>query len=116
MEGYSRAQLVVASAASGLPGPIDGVTSSIDEDETIVNETPHASKIGFTGKLCLHPRQVELINRALSPGREIVEWVQIIIISPGAGGSVAVIDGKVICCPVIDRARKTIKFAEDHDG
>lgn len=61
---YSRSQLVVASRAAHLPGPIDGPTRGAGE---LAEAVALAKKMGMTGKLALHPGHAAAINDGLSP-------------------------------------------------
>jgi citrate lyase subunit beta/citryl-CoA lyase len=56
---FYRSQFVLASRLANLQAPVDGVSTSIDDDADRVEvETRHARRLGFGGKLCIHPRQV----------------------------------------------------------
>ena len=70
---YSRSQLVVASRAAHLPGPIDGPTRGADELAEAVALT---KQMGMTGKLALAPDQAQAINDGLSPSEADVRWAQ----------------------------------------
>jgi citrate lyase subunit beta/citryl-CoA lyase len=54
----ARSTLVVASRAAGLPGPVDGVTTELDNPALSGEDAARARRLGFTGKLCIHPNQV----------------------------------------------------------
>lgn len=43
----TRQQLVLAAAAAGLPGPIDGVTAAIDDAERLTDDTRYGARLGF---------------------------------------------------------------------
>src|SRR5206468_7291697 len=72
---YPRSRLVVASRVGALPGPIDGPTIGTahrllrDQAETTVS-------LGLTGKLCLDPDQVPVINEVISPTASDVAWAR----------------------------------------
>lgn len=104
-----RSNLVVASAAAGLPAPVDGVSGSIDDTEVIAADARHASRAGFGAKLCIHPRQLRVVAAALAPSPEVVGWATRVMAAweDTTAGAVAV-DGKMIDKPVIDRARRIL--------
>ncbi|MGI8311888.1 HpcH/HpaI aldolase/citrate lyase family protein [Saccharopolyspora hattusasensis] len=56
--GPARGALVLVSAAAGLAGPIDGVTCDLHDEDLLTDDARHARQLGFTGKLCAHPKQV----------------------------------------------------------
>lgn len=72
---YPRSRLVVASRASGLPGPIDGPT--VGGSRAHLREGCEvASSHGMTGKLCLTLDDGAVINEALSPSATDIDWAQ----------------------------------------
>ncbi|KRE39375.1 hypothetical protein ASG73_03355 [Janibacter sp. Soil728] len=107
-----RTQLVVASAAAGLPAPVDGVSGSIDDTEVIEADTRHAVRVGFRAKLCIHPRQVPVVAAALAPSADEVAWATRVLAAWDEADSGAVaVDGTMIDKPVIDRARRVLAAA-----
>lgn len=62
-----RAMVVLASARSGLAPPVDGVSTDLSDSERFVSDAEYARGLGFGGKLCIHPRQVAVVNGAFSP-------------------------------------------------
>ena len=49
-----RSQLVLASRLAGLPPPLDGVTATL-RPEALSRDARRARRLGFGGKLCIHP-------------------------------------------------------------
>jgi citrate lyase subunit beta/citryl-CoA lyase len=73
----ARVALVLASAASGLPAPIDGPTAG--DDETVLRRSEYGRSLGMGGKLCLRPSHAAPINVGMSPsGPEISAAEQIL--------------------------------------
>jgi citrate lyase subunit beta/citryl-CoA lyase len=101
---HARAALVVASRAAGIAGPVDSVTTDLDDAETTRRDAVHARALGFTAKLCIHPRQVAAVNEAMSPTGDEVAWAERVL---GADTSGAVrIDGQMVDAPVVARAER----------
>ncbi len=67
---YARSQLVVDSAAAGIRSPFDLVHLDTRDDEGLEAEARLARSLGFRGKACIHPAQVEIVNRVFSPTKE----------------------------------------------
>ncbi|GHF55944.1 citrate lyase subunit beta/citryl-CoA lyase [Amycolatopsis bartoniae] len=107
---FARSQVVLASAAAGAPAPIDGVTVALEDLDLLRSDAAHAVEFGFTGKLCLHPRQVPVVNAAFSPSAEEVQWAREIVAASG-NGSVTARDGHVVGKPIVDRARRVLAVA-----
>lgn len=117
----ARCEVVLASAACGLAAPIDGVTSSLNDEQKIIDDVRHAVALGFGGKSCLHPRQVSVVHAALAPSEEDLEWAREVL-ATAYDGSVHTLRGEVIGKPVVDRARWLVSQANgshprrDHSG
>ncbi|MEV7554514.1 CoA ester lyase [Amycolatopsis sp. NPDC089917] len=107
---YARSALVLAAAAAGRAAPIDGVTTALDDEAALTADLDHARTLGFTGKLCVHPRQVAVADRALSPSESEIAWARSVLALAG-DGSVAVADGQMVDRPVELRARAILDRA-----
>lgn len=107
---FARSSLVVSSRVAGLSRPIDGVTVDLDDPAAAGRDAARAQRLGFGGKLCVHPRQVEPVNAAFSPSREEVEQARRVITAAGGGAAVRV-DGRMVDAPVLERARRILAQA-----
>ena len=104
---YARSVLVLASRAAGLPGPIDGVTTSIDDPAIAARDAAHGRNLGFAGKLCVHPNQVSVVNSAYSYDSATVDWACRVVRAAGASGGAAVrVDGQMIDKPRLELAQR----------
>jgi citrate lyase subunit beta/citryl-CoA lyase len=101
-----RTQLVMASRRAGIGAPIDGVTTAIDNAEILSADVLRARRLGFAGKLCIHPRQVTLVNALFAPTPDEVAWATRVVAATDEtrGGAVAV-DGMMVDTPVLLRAQ-----------
>lgn len=104
----ARNALVLASAAAGLPGPVDGVTAEIDDPAVLSDEAQYGRRLGFSGKLCIHPRQISVVAAALRPTDVERAWAQRVLTSVTVDG-VGVVDGAMVDRPVIDRANRILR-------
>ena len=104
---YARGRLVVASRAAGLPGPIDGPTLTTAEDP-LTDALTVTRTMGMSGKLCMHPGQAPVINRALSPTDTDIDWARQIIDRLGVDGA-RIENGSVL--PKLARARTISRLA-----
>lgn len=102
---YFRSQLVLVSRIAGLEAPVDGVTTAIEDAERIRADTLRAKRLGFGAKLCIHPRQVNVVNECFEPTAEEQSWAKRIVEAAEAVHGAAVsVDGKMVDRPVIARA------------
>jgi citrate lyase subunit beta/citryl-CoA lyase len=107
----ARLQLTVVSRAAGLPGPVDGVTAEIRDMNVTAHDAAWAAGLGYSGKLCVHPAQVPVVNDAFAPPADQVEWATRVV--EAVTGGVAVIDGRMVDRPVLTRARQILGRMRD---
>jgi citrate lyase subunit beta / citryl-CoA lyase len=110
---FARSSLVFVSRLAGLPPPVDGVTVALDDPAQLADDIAYARRLGFGGKLCIHPRQVESVNAGFLPPAADVEWAKRVLeAADGASGNAIRLDGKMIDRPVIERARAILQSAQ----
>lgn len=103
---YARSALVIASRAARIPAPIDGVTTAIYDSERLTFDVARSKRLGFGAKLCIHPSQVDEVNRGFAPTEEEVAWANRVLEATQAGGvGVTEVGGQMIDRPVIERAK-----------
>jgi citrate lyase subunit beta/citryl-CoA lyase len=107
---YARSRLVLASRVAGIDAPVDGITQSVDDLELLRRDCQRARQLGFAGKLCIHPRQVDVVNRCFGPSAEDVEWAKRVVDAfARSNGNAALLDGKMIDTPVLVRAEAMLR-------
>lgn len=107
-----RLQLVLASRLAGIGAPVDGVSTAIDDADALRCDALRARRLGYSGKLCIHPRQVEPVNSAFAPGASEVAWARKVVEAiEGSGGAAVAVDGKMVDRPVEIRARAILRDA-----
>jgi citrate lyase subunit beta/citryl-CoA lyase len=110
---YARSRLVLASRVASILPPIDGVTMALDDLTRLWDDVARARRLGFGGKLCIHPKQVETINRGFAPTEAERAWARRVLEAARATGAGALrLDGELIDRPVIERARSILAQAE----
>ena len=108
--------MVLAARAAGIQA-VDTVYTDLGDMVGLKADAMLARRMGFSGKLLIHPKQIEPVLRAFAPSSDELAWAQSVVtayeqaISRGQG--VAVVDGKMIDSPVVDRARETLASAEE---
>ncbi len=106
---HARSTLVLASRLAGVQSPIDGVTTALRDEDVLAADVAAAHDLGFTGKLCIHPAQVEPVARGFAPTPAEVEWAERVLGAVGQGSPGAVsFDGAMVDKPVMDRARRIV--------
>jgi citrate lyase subunit beta/citryl-CoA lyase len=105
----ARFQIVLASRLAQIAPPIDGVTPSTDDIERITNDAERAKRMGFGGKLCIHPKQVPLVKAAFLPSAEEISWAfRVIEADKASKGGAVKLDGRMIDHPVVLLAQRTL--------
>ncbi|VTZ65454.1 HpcH/HpaI aldolase/citrate lyase family protein [Sinorhizobium medicae] len=105
---FARAQMVLHSRARGLLPPIDGVTADVQDDEAVIADCRYARKLGFGGKLCIHPRQISPAQQGFEPGQAEVEWAREVTAAVSAGQGAVSVRGKMVDAPVVEYARRVL--------
>ncbi|QPN29687.1 CoA ester lyase [Diaphorobacter sp. JS3051] len=104
-----RMALVLASRRARLAAPIDGVTVDTRNPERMAHDAARARRMGFGGKLCIHPAQVPLLHAAFDPNEAAVAHAQRVQQAlQQAGGGVCVLDGRMVDAPVLAQAEQTL--------
>ena len=103
--------LIGASAAN--VDPIDTVFVDFRDTAGLANECEAARRDGFTCKLAIHPKQVEIINACFTPSAQALAKARAIVAAfaaaPGAG--VVAIDGAMFDRPHLLRAQRILARA-----
>jgi citrate lyase subunit beta/citryl-CoA lyase len=75
---FARQMVVNACRAAGVQ-PIDSVFSDVSDMEALRQSVIEAKSLGFEGKGCIHPRQIEVIHEAFAPTTEEIEKAKKIV-------------------------------------
>lgn len=109
-----RTQIVLASRFAGLPAPIDGVSLEFHDEAVLRQAAADSRALGFGGKLCIHPRQVEPVNAAWTPGAMEVAWARRVVQAfTDSQGNATAVDGQMIDKPVYERARRLLENSQE---
>ena len=107
-----RVALVLASRLADIAAPVDGVTTALDDEALLRADALRARRLGFGGKLCIHPRQVAVVNQCFMPGADEIAWARRVIATDAAAGGAAIaVDGKMVDKPVVLRAQAILTEA-----
>ncbi|GAB3193016.1 HpcH/HpaI aldolase/citrate lyase family protein [Nesterenkonia suensis] len=77
---HTRHSVLVAAGAVGIPA-IDAIHTSITDLSPLAAEAEDACASGFVAKACIHPHQVETVQRAYTPVVEEVEWAKALLVA-----------------------------------
>jgi len=89
------------------------VTVALDDMARLQDDVARARRLGFGGKLCIHPRQVDTINCGFAPTESERAWARRILGATEESGAGALqLDGELVDRPVIERARSILAQAD----
>lgn len=106
----ARMQIVTHSAAARLAAPVDGVTLALDVADHAARDAARSARLGFGGKLCIHPSQLAPVLQGFAPTAEQVQWAtRVVALSQLSGSGAQRVDGQMVDRPVIERARAVLE-------
>jgi len=109
---YARSKVAIDSAAAGLRGPFDVVHLEFEDEAGLEEQCRLARALGFRGKACIHPAQLETINRVFAPSEEEIEWARIVVEAfEDQTEGVLAVNGTMVDRPVVERARRVLREA-----
>jgi citrate lyase beta subunit len=110
---YARSQLAIDSAAAGVRGPFDVVHLDLHDQAGLEEQCRLARALGFRGKACVHPAQLETINRVFAPSEQELDWARGVVAAfDNQSEGVLAVNGTMVDKPVVDRARRILQEAE----
>ncbi|TMA49386.1 MAG: CoA ester lyase [Deltaproteobacteria bacterium] len=111
---HARCALVLAAKACGL-APIDTVHLAVKDEAGFREDAARGLHLGFEGKLCIHPRQVEIANAVFTPGPAQIEYARRVIAAwedaRASERGVFTLDGKMIDAPLVAVQRRVLERA-----
>jgi citrate lyase subunit beta/citryl-CoA lyase len=106
---YPACRLALTSRACAIASPIAGITAELDDEAKLLADIAFQRACGLGAKLCIHPKQVAVLHRALAPSVDEIAWAQRVIAAVEHGSGVAQVDGKMVDRPVILKAQAILE-------
>lgn len=111
---FARCQVINAAKAAGVQA-IDSVFSDFENLDALRLNTLQAKSIGFEGKGCIHPRQINVVHEVFaSTQSEIEKALKIVDAFETAnkqGLGVVALGNKMIDAPVVKRALRILELS-----
>jgi len=113
---HARSEIAVASRAAGLEAPLDTVWIHIKETDGCIKSAELVCDMGYQGKLCIHPDQVDPVNAVFTPSDEDVDFAEKVVKAfeeAEAQGLASIqVDGYFVDYPIVDQAQRTLDLIE----
>ncbi|MFL5990897.1 MAG: HpcH/HpaI aldolase/citrate lyase family protein [Rubrobacteraceae bacterium] len=113
---YAMQRIVVAARAADLRA-VDGPVADYRDEDGLRKSCLLARSLGFDGKWCIHPAQIETVNEVFQPTEEETEWAKKVLKAyeeaSAAGRGAITLDGHMIDAASIRMARNTLDQAPD---
>ncbi len=110
-----RSMVIIAAKAARVQA-LDTVFSDLSDEEGLRRDTIEIKEMGFDGRAAIHPSQIEIIHECFTPTKkEMQHAVNVLSAADKArseGSGVAVVKGKMVDKPIIERAEKLIRYAK----
>jgi len=112
---YARSAIVIAAASAHVQA-VDGVWVDLNDSQGLLDFAKQSRQLGFSGMSCIHPSQIDAINKTFSPMAEEIDYCQKVLqafeeANARGDGSIA-FGGQLIDRPIIERARRTLDMAK----
>jgi len=111
----ARQQIVIAARAAGVQC-YDTVWTNIDDMEGFEKEVKTIHTMGFDGKSCISPRQIDVVHKVFTPKEKDIIFAEKVISEidskKAEGIGVFVVDGKMIDIAFYDGAKRTLSMAK----
>jgi citrate lyase beta subunit len=111
---HARCQVAIAAKAAGIT-PIDNVFLDIPDLEGLSAETRQGKQLGYEGKACIHPNQVEPVNAVYTPTQEEVTYARELVAAfeqaVAEGKGAVAFRGRMIDGPIADIEKLVLERA-----
>lgn len=109
----ARDRVLIAATAAGVAA-LDTPFPDPRDPAGLAAEAAASAADGFSGKLCIHPAQLEAVRAAFTPSPERVDWASTVVrLLEGNGAGVATLDGKMIDIAHLKLAHRVLARATD---
>ena len=109
-------RIAIASKCAGILSPIAGVSAALDDDAQLQADLEFARACGFGAKLCIHPKQVAMVNQFLTPTEAEIDWARRVVTAAKGSAGAFQLDGRMVDRPVLRKAEAILARAGSAGG
>jgi citrate lyase subunit beta / citryl-CoA lyase len=111
---YARIMTLLAATAASVQ-PIDTVFVNVKDPEAFRRDCIEGAWMGFTGKITIHPSQIDIVNEIFSPSAEEVADAEELLAAfeenRKAGRMAFTFRGEMVDVPHLTRARRILELS-----
>jgi citrate lyase subunit beta / citryl-CoA lyase len=109
---YARTMVLLGAANAGVAA-IDGINADFYDEDGLEQECADAFRDGFSGKMAIHPAQIQTINDGFTPSEAALSNARAIVDAFALAGNSGVIkfDGRMLDKPHLKLAERIIAQA-----
>jgi citrate lyase subunit beta / citryl-CoA lyase len=116
---YPRARITVGCRAAGIHVPLDTpFMINMKNIEDLTADSMQSRNLGFGGRLCIHPIQVDVCNRIYTPDEKMVAFalkaIKAYDAASALGEGVIQVDGRMVDYPIMVECRRILSIAADN--
>ena len=107
----NRANCLLVASAGNMQA-IDGICDDYKSQKKLRAECERARMEGFTGKLAIHPDQVEIINQCFTPSTDEVTYARRVVdaFANAKGAGTVGLDGRMLDLPHLKQAQRILRL------
>ena len=111
----ARSLCLLASAHAEVQA-IDTLSVDFKDMKALAADVQNARREGFSGKLAIHPDQVEVINQGFTPSANDISHAQRIVdaFAQAQGAGAVQLDGKMVDKPHLTQALRLLQLSRKH--
>lgn len=107
---HLRIQIRLVSQAHNLTAPIESIYADFKNETAMKATAGYVSDLGFSGMLCIHPRQVNIANQAFKASdSQLAFATKVIEHYQKTGDSIFAIEGVMVDLPVILQCQRLLQ-------
>jgi len=110
-----KGRVALASRVAGLAQPVDSPSVELRDADRTRATTARGRALGFGGRLCVHPAQLQPVREAFAPTAAELRWAQGVVEAMRGQGAVA-FEGRMLDEPVRLRAERILALAQRASG
>jgi citrate lyase subunit beta/citryl-CoA lyase len=112
---FAQSSIVLSSRVAGCRAPLDGPFIDIGKPDRFARACAQSRRLGFAGRMVIHPSQIEPANCGYVAGPEEVAQARRVVTAfaeaEAEGRAAILVDGRLVDYPIAARAARIVETA-----